>query len=676
MQHSPEQSKSSTMLPAEHNAYGLVINPRNDDTRNTVEVQTMPPLLQHREHVELVANQSDTTSEAPVMIAGSWRRCLTKHHLNPDCPPATQVLESHHLKEHVQRHDYLLGVAQQELVDLYNQMQGSGYSVFLTDASGIVLQQVCDGSYAHSMRKAGLRVGADWSEQANGTNGIGTCIVEQRPITVHLEDHFHTDHTQLSCSAAPIRDPSGELLAVLDSSAARNANPRADMQTLGLVRNTASFIEGLYFLRLHRSDIIIHLGASPDVVPQPRNPMIAITANGRITGANERALMVLGTPNRQALFGREIQHVFDLRDCPINSASAGQIHHLRISDRGTHIFATWQAASPKQTHTIDSVSTSSQIFAAAPIHAARETGHETLNSEVETAVELLDQNIAVLLQGETGTGKDTIARALHDASRFKDGPFVAIDCCSATLDTLRCVSLENPSIDDAPNCPFGGTLFLNNVNLMPDDLQAQLVEQMHQHERAAGQQVTGFNVIAACRDDLRTQVGNQLFREDLFYRLAQYLLEIPPLREREQRDSLIEEVLDAENARQNKNLKLDQSALDMLNSYHWPGNIRELQSALRTAVTICKKTAITDACLPTTLRTPPNPQVGGQTSTVATINGNWSGLEAAEYEVLLRELRQSRWNISATAKKVNMSRNTIYRKMEKYGISPEMDTGI
>lgn len=626
----------------------------------------------HAKHVEFIATQEFTDDATSSLIAGSWRRCLTKHHLDPNAAPFIQVLESHHLIEHTQRLDFLMGVAQQELVDLYNQMQGSGYSIFLTDADGIILQQICDPSYTVSMRSAGLRVGANWSEQANGTNGIGTCIVEQRPITVHLEDHFHTDHTQLSCSAAPIRDPSGELLAVLDSSAARNANPRADMQTLGLVRNTASFIEGLYFLRLHRSDIIIHLGGSPDVVPQPRNPMIAITANGRITGANERALMVLST-NRQALFGREIQHVFDLRDCPINSASTGQIHHLRLSDRGTHIFATWQAASPPL-HTINSVSTTSQTIATTPTDTARETGHETLNNEVETAVELLDQNIAVLLQGETGTGKDTIARALHDASRFKDGPFVAIDCCSATIDTLRCVSLENPSEDEAPNCPFGGTLFLNNVNLMPDSLQARLVEQMHQHERAAGQQVTSFNIIAACRGDLRTQVGNQLFREDLFYRLAQYLLEIPPLREREQRDSLIEEVLDAENARQNKNLKLEQTTLHRLHSYHWPGNIRELQSALRTAVTICKKAAITDACLPSNLRTP---LARNQTSNVASsIHGNWSGLEAAEYEILLRELRLSRWNISATAKKIKMSRNTIYRKMEKYGISPEMNAEL
>ena len=208
---------------------------------------------------------------------------------------------------------------------------------------------------------------------------------------------------------------------------------------------------------------------------------------------------------------------------------------------------------------------------------------------------------------------------------------------------------------------------------MPDELQAQLIEQMHQHERATGQQVTGFNIIAACRDDLRTQVANQLFREDLFYRLAQYLLEIPPLREREQHERLIEEVLDTENARQYKNLQLEQTARDTLHSYHWPGNIRELQSALRTAVTICKGETITATCLPSTLRTPPTPHIGSQTSAVATINGNWSGLEAAEYDVLLRELRQSRWNISATAKKVNMSRNTIYRKMDKYGISPDMD---
>ncbi len=634
----------------------------------------MTPSMHHSEHVELVAATPSTTTNAPELIAGSWRRCLSKHKLNPDATPVLQVLESHHIKEHTQRHDYLLGVAQQELIDLYNQMLGSGYSVFMTDAKGTVLHQVCDPSYIGNMRSVGLRVGADWSEATFGTNGVGTCIIEQRPLTVHLEDHFHTSHTPFSCSAAPIRDPAGELLAVLDCSAIRHANPLADKQTLGLVRNTASFIEGLYFLRLHRNDIIIHLSASPDAVPQPRNAMIAITLDGRITGANERALQVLGATSRQRLCGSQINHVFDLRKFSISASNAGQIHQLRMINRGTYTFATWQIPMPQSSgfYSHEAERDSPPSAAALLPVAAAELGHSELQLNIETAADLLNQNMAVLLQGETGTGKDVLARQLHDKSRFSDGPFVAVDCCESALDLLldQCKDLANSC--DETSCPVGGTLFLNDANLMSSTAQSRLLELMHRYERPELGSAMGFNVIAACRGELHAQVNQQLFREDLYYRLAQFVVDIPALRHRASLVQLIEHMLRTENARQHKQITLSDDATSRLLDYPWPGNIRELQSALRTAVTVCRGTLIEETLLPASLFKP-TVQNSNAPCQSALNSSKWTGLEAAELEVLLRELRNSRWNISATAKKINMSRNTIYRKMEKYGISPDSD---
>lgn len=635
----------------------------------------MTPSMHHSEHVELVAGTPSATANAPQLIAGSWRRCLSKHNLNPDTTPTLQVLESHDIKEHTQRLDYLLGVAQQELIDLYNQMQGSGYSVFMTDANGIVLHQVCDPNYVGSMRSVGLRVGANWSEATFGTNGVGTCIIEQRPLTVHLEDHFHTSHTPFSCSAAPVRDPAGELLAVLDCSAIRHANPLADKQTLGLVRNTAAYIEGLYFLRLHRYDIIIHLSANPDAVPQPRNAMLAISLDGRITGANERALQVLGVSSRQSLCGTQINHIFDLRKFSISASNAGQVHQLRMINRGTYTFATWQIPMPKSNSSFvrETVGTP-QASAVARLPApAIELGHAPLQESIETAVDLLKQNMAVLLQGETGTGKDELARQLHDKSQFRSGPFVAVDCCASAIDTLleQCKDLSTGC--DNNTCPLGGTLFLNDANLMSSAAQSQLMELMHRYERRELGSTMGFNVIAACRGELHEHVNQQQFREDLFYRLAQVVIDIPALRHRSSLTQLIEHMLRTENARQQKDKALSNGALSRLLDYPWPGNIRELQSALRTAVTVCRDPQIEETLLPASLFKPVVQNCNAQSQTPVD-SSKWTGLEAAELEVLLRELRNSRWNISATAKKINMSRNTIYRKMEKYGISPDMDS--
>lgn len=626
--------------------------------------------LHHREHVELVANQLAVSSDSQQLIANSWRRCLAKHQLDPDRPPAVQVLESQQLRERSQRHDYLMGVAQQELVDLYNQMQGSGFNVFLTDAEGIILQQVCDPNYAASLRRAGAHLGADWSEPNSGTNGVGTCIIEQRPLTVHLNDHFHTKHTRLSCTSAPIRDPQGALLAILDSATANIDTPVADKHMLGLVRNSASFIEGLYFLRFHRSDLIIYLGINPDIVPQPRNAMLAVSANGRITGANDRALQALGAPGRHTLLGREVQQLFDLRGHPLNASTAGQIYQLRLLDRGTQVFATWQVPSPKTTNAYSNEAPLTELSSLAKAQPTKPIwGDDGLERNFDAATELLNQNINVVLHGETGTGKDTLARALHQASRFKNGIFIDIDCSSVTEAELDSLFSDADEMLTLSLYPDGGTLFLNDAHLLPANLQVLLLELMLRLERCNSHHPQGFNVITSSREDLQTAVDNQLFRQDLFYRLAQYHLDIPPLRERSKLQAHVQHLLQLENTRALKQSQLADDALALLLQHRWQGNSRELQSALRTAVTLHKGAEITAQDLPSTLHKAATAADGRHDETLP----KWTGLEAAEYSALLRELRSCDWNISATAKALNISRNTLYRRMEKYNISPEQD---
>ena len=631
----------------------------------------MPTPLHHREHVELVANQLAVSTDSQQLIANSWRRCLAKHQLDPDRAPAVQVLESQQLRERSQRHDYLMGVAQQELVDLYNQMQGSGFNVFMTDAEGIILQQVCDPNYTASLRRAGAHLGADWSEPNSGTNGVGTCIIEQRPLTVHLDDHFHTKHTRLSCTSAPIRDPQGDLLAILDSATSNIDSPAADKHMLGLVRNSASFIEGLYFLRFHRSDLIVYLGINPDIVPQPRNAMLAVSANGRITGANDRALQALGATSRHGLLGREVQHVLDLRRNPLNATTAGQVHQLRLVDRGTQVFATWQVPAPKTSKTYSNEAPISELSSLAKSEPCKLSwGDSALEQNIASVTELLNQKINAVLLGETGTGKDTLARALHNASRVRDGIFVKIDCCAIGDAELNGLFSDTDETLTHSLYPEGGTLFFNDAHLLSADLQVQLLELMLRLERCNGHHPLGFNVITSSRDDLQHKVDNQEFRHDLFYRLAQFQLEIPPLRERQQLREFILQVFAAENARLLKHNTLSAEAMDVLLQHLWQGNSRELQSTLRALVALNNNVEIMAKDLPESLS-----RVRAKQKADCTENTpKWTGLEDAEYSALLRELRNHDWNISATAKSLSMSRNTLYRRMEKYDISPEQDT--
>ncbi|MBE0758209.1 sigma-54-dependent Fis family transcriptional regulator, partial [Escherichia coli] len=149
-------------------------------------------------------------------IARSWLRCLEQHHLDPGQPMAPMVLEHARMLERRERLQQVLEIADGEMHSLYQQLSGNDHAVLLTDARGVILNCVNAAAQRQTFEHAGLWLGADWSEPCEGTNGIGTCVVERQALTIQQEEHFRSRHTGLTCSASPVFDPQGELMAVLD----------------------------------------------------------------------------------------------------------------------------------------------------------------------------------------------------------------------------------------------------------------------------------------------------------------------------------------------------------------------------------------------------------------------------------------------------------------------------
>ncbi|MGB0866624.1 MAG: sigma-54-dependent Fis family transcriptional regulator, partial [Granulosicoccaceae bacterium] len=431
-------------------------------------------------------------------------------------------------------------------------------------------------------------------------------------------------------------------------------------------RNSATFIEGLYFLRLHRSDLIIHLGINPDIVPQPRNAMIAVTPSGQITGANERALLALGIPSRLNLLGRDISHLLDLRKQPLSARAAGQIHQIKLIDRGTQVFATWQVPAPISTESYDNRAPLSELSPLAKPEPDRLCwGDITLDEQVIAASKIYNQRVNVLLQGETGTGKDTLARELHDASCLKNGLFVTIDCSASSSDELSNLFTDSEERLNQSLYPEGGSLFLNNIHQLNSEGQSQALALLQRLERCSLDHKRGFQAISASRTCLYEAVEKQLFKEDLYYRLAPFVVDLAPLRDRDSLETLISKLLQAENTRAMHQCALSKPALEALAQHPWQGNTRELQNTLRTLVILNRNGTIEVSDLPKIM------QLNAGTSAEQADKPCWTGLEAAEYSALLEALRDHNWNISATAKTLSMSRNTLYRRMEKYGIQVE-----
>ena len=204
--------------PAEPTATLVRTSGARTDTRALLEPGP------HADLVVRVATHTESDADEAVTLAPtvglSWRRCLNEFNLDPAVDYQPTIVDHSRVQDLQVEHEELVQIARAEMDSLYEQIAGSGYALLLADtaASQVILCEKIDPVLRRMFVQAGLIVGAQWSEEREGTNGIGTCAAESRPITIHQSDHFRSRHIGLSCSAAPIHDPYGRVIAVLDAS--------------------------------------------------------------------------------------------------------------------------------------------------------------------------------------------------------------------------------------------------------------------------------------------------------------------------------------------------------------------------------------------------------------------------------------------------------------------------
>jgi len=275
-----------------------------------------PTVARHADRVLRVAQ--DMVSEGPVAldksIGDSWRRCVRDYSLDPVRIYSPAVISTGDLRDRQVQHEQLIQIASAEMDCLYEQISGSGYALLLTDASGVILCEKIDPTLKSLFRSAGLLIGADWSELHEGTNGIGTCITVDGPVTVHRSEHFRARHIGLSCSGAPIHDPSGTLLAVLDASTVAARDTRSSQaHTMALVSLSAQLIEKCIFLQHHQAATIVRFHARPELVNLLHDGSLALAMDGTIVAADATATRLLATRSRSELVGKSFDEVFDTR---------------------------------------------------------------------------------------------------------------------------------------------------------------------------------------------------------------------------------------------------------------------------------------------------------------------------------------------------------------------------
>lgn len=514
---------------------------------------------------------------------------------------------------------------------LHEQIVSTHSMVILTDAAGTIIEALGDDEFLEKAEKVALQPGAQWSEDTKGTNAIGSALIEELPTVVHGPDHFLNVNHFLTCSAAPIFDTNGSPIGVLDVTGDYRSYHR---HTMGLVRMSAQMIENHLFNSSFQDAIILQFHSRGEFLGSAVEGAAAFAPDGKFLAANRVAMIQFGMSSNalkmhtfSSLFGMPLSGLIDhYRACNpenltlclsngnqvIARASLGTIGRSRIFNSASLIknsgdnnmgasLANQSFSSIQSTKTPCTNSKNRHLSSLKYLN----TGDSQVKKVIEKVGKVIDKDIPILILGETGTGKEILAQAIHNDSPRSEKPFVAVNCASIpeTLIESELFGYEDGAFTGARKKGAqgkimqanGGTLFLDEIGDMPMSLQARLLRVLQERVvTPLGSQKSypvNLMVICATHRNLRDQIKEGLFREDLYYRLHGLSVKLPALRDRTDISRIIGRIL--ENVCDNENLIVHPEVMDAFQQYSWPGNIRQLTNILRTAsVMACSKEMI------------------------------------------------------------------------------------
>jgi len=600
----------------------------------------------------------------PAVLHERWSRSH-RHGLLPDGrTPGTPHASAAQLVRALDHRRALVSHAKAVMAFLNEQIRDSDSIVVLADPQGMLLHSMGDLEFADRAARVALRPGAIWSEQWRGTNAIGTALAEDAAVVVHGAEHYLERNGFLTCAAAPIADASGQLLGVLDISGDRRGYHR---HTLGLVRSGARMIEHQLFEARHVDGLKLRLHAQAEGLGTVTEGLVALSEDGWIVGATTAALDLLQLP-RSAIGTTTIERVLAV-DIPTLFGGRGPVlrgpYALRRHD-GSELWARLDIG-----RTVRKPVPVADIVAR-PIDAlaALDTGDTAMQVAIARARRVLDKPIALLLQGESGVGKEVFARAVHRSGPRRERPFVAVNC-AALPDTLieaelfgyRAGAFTGASREGAPGRfreAHGGTLFLDEIGDMPLAMQARLLRVLQDRQvvpLGGGKPVdVDFQLVCATHRRLRAEVEAGRFREDLYYRVNGLTLSLPPLRERSDQAALVAAMLCEIRPRDTPTLSPSLAAA--FATYRWPGNLRQLANALRTACALLDdgEPVIARAHLPEDLAE----ELGERGRPIEDVGAD---LRLQADRCIEQVLSRCDGNVSEAARRLGISRNTLYRKL-------------
>ncbi len=639
------------------------------------------------------------------MIARSQERSRSLGLRENDAPDFTRI-QRWRLELAREQNRLLLQSASPALAEMLEYVLQTGSMVILTDAEGLILHAAGDSSFLQRAAQVALMPGVVWSEGEKGTNAIGTALTEQSPVVVHGDEHFLRANRFLTCACAPIYDPCGQLAGALDVTGhTQSYHPH----TLALVHQTALLIEQQLLMHQLPEAMRLHFHSQVEGLGTFAEGVLALDTEGRVLGANrsaEHLLRLARTQLRQqsleSLFAMTMAQWWQLLRSCSNS------HFVLRRPDGTLFYArawlpSWRrwvqrrqsplcqgceqvAILAPQTPRWEPPNVVSAKPTSCFERKIQESGGSALrwldmgDAQVAAVIRklqrVIDKNISILLLGETGTGKELFARAIHFDSRRRDNPFVALNCAAIPENLIESelFGYEEGAFTGAKRKGSvgkilqanGGTLFLDEIGDMPLSLQTRLLRVLQEREvvplGSTKAHPVDFALICATHRDLKAMIAQGTFREDLYYRINGLCVRLPALRERTDFEAVVKNLLWSL-VSNGKAPQISPRVMDLLGRYDWPGNIRQLQNVLRTALALAEGEAtIEREHLPddfleeiAALQESASTEDGGAMQTRGS-------LDQLEIIAMAEAVRACHGNISAAAKRLGVSRNTLYRK--------------
>lgn len=622
-------------------------------------------------------------------IRDSWARSRA-YGVDPFKRKNHHVLSAEELEKRRIKNRALLEEATVSMQNLFKFTEGSGFAFTLADGDGYLLKRIGDKWELEFTAGANFSEGANWSEQVMGTNAVGLALALGKPVQVFGYEHYCLCATITTCSASPIFDSDGNVIGVLDITGPFELVNR---HTLGMAVAAARSIERQLALYQACQESEMANMYKSIIMDSMSDGVITLDREGRVTHMNGLAARMLSldprtalgkrlcalVPSGNRLFLAKLADNKKLCSEPLILRKTDETVKLAVSctplvDRNDQVLGKVvilqamqqyrrlikRVAGARAKITFDDIVGSSSNF----------------KSAVKQAERAATSDSHVLLLGESGTGKDLLAQAIHNASSRAGEPFFAINCAALPRELIssELFGYEEGAFTGARKggnpgkfeLADQGTVFLDEIGEMALDLQASLLRVLEEGTvvRLGGTEVIPVNVrvIAATNKNLMDEVRKGRFRLDLYYRLGVIVIQIPPLRERKgDIPELVEHFMKTIGPRMGKKVAgIEDRAMDVLLGYDWPGNVRELSNVIERAISMMLGEVITVDVLPFDIIQSQEGYIPVWEKTPSRDN--------VEEQLIRNYLRKFKDNKSRVAKELGISRSSLYRKMQKYSI--------